>query len=81
MTELIDNISDLILEEEFFFVGKRTTVCLLTLKNGFEIVASSACLDPKNFNKETGKAISRELALQKLFEYVCVKMAMEKKND
>ena len=46
------NISDLISKEEFFFVGKRTTVCLLTLKNGFEIVASSACIDPQNFNKE-----------------------------
>ena len=73
------NISDLISKEDFFFIGKRTTVCLLTLKNGFEIVASSACIDPKNFNKETGKAISREL--QKLFEYAVVKIAMEKKND
>lgn len=79
MTDI--NISDLISKEDFFFIGKRTTVCLLTLKNGFEIVASSACIDPKNFNEETGKAISRELALQKLFEYAVVKIAMEKKND
>lgn len=73
------NVSELIDKEEFFFVGKRTTICLLTLKNGFEIVSSSACMEAKNFNMETGKAISRELALQKLFEYVVVKTALEKK--
>ena len=80
---LIDKeILDLIESEEYLRVGKRTVICLLTLTNGFEIVASSACLDPKNFNEETGKMISKELAFQKLFDYTMVKLAMErKKND
>lgn len=73
-------ISELIDKEEFFFIGKKTTICLLTLTNGFEIVSSSACLSEDTFDKEIGKHISRELALQKLFEYTVVKEAMERKK-
>ena len=76
----MENIQSLIDKEEFFFIGKKTTVCLLTLKNGFELVASSACIKEESFNEDVGKIISRELALQKLYEYLTVKAAMENKE-
>ena len=75
------NLNDYISNEEYFHIGKKTTVCLLTLFNGFEIVTSSACLDEKNFNIETGKIISKELALQKLYEYLVVAYAIKLKGE
>lgn len=45
--------------------------CLIVayqFKNGFVIVESSACVDPKNFDIEVGRKICREHAENKLWE-------------
>lgn len=74
MEELDLNVC--IKSEDFFRIGKRTVVCLLTLKNGFEIVSSSSCSKEENFNQATGEAISRELAYQKLYEYLVIRKGL-----
>lgn len=74
------NLEECIERVDFFHIGKKTTVCLLTLKNGFEIVSSSACLNEMVYKEDVGKAIAKELALQKLYEYLTVKKALEYKN-
>lgn len=66
---------------EYFHIGKKTTVCLLTLNNGFEIVATSACLNDMSYKEDIGKAVSKELALQKLYEYLTVKQALDFKKE
>ena len=43
----MEKIFDLIEKKEFFKLGQKTTVCLLTLKNWFEVVTSSACIKPE----------------------------------
>lgn len=70
----IDNI-------EYFHIGKKTTVCLLTLNNGFEITSTSACLNEMVYKEDVGKAIAKELALQKLYEYLTVKKALDYKKE
>jgi len=35
-----------------------TTICVLTLLNGFTVVGKSACADPANFNKDLGAKIA-----------------------
>ena len=41
-----------------------TTIAAMTLPNGFTVAyGTSACVDPKNFNKELGEKYSRERAL------------------
>lgn len=65
---------------EFFHIGEKTTVCLLTLQNGFEISATSACSSGVTYNKEVGEGIARELAHRKLYEYLSIKHALEYKN-
>lgn len=54
-------------ESYHVFDGTQTTVCLLTLKNGFTVTGESACASPENFNKELGQKIARENAREKIW--------------
>lgn len=54
----------------YVYVGKKTTVCLLTLLNGFEIVGTSACVDPASFVKEIGNHYALVDALEKLDGFI-----------
>lgn len=53
---------------EFVKMGKKTTVCLITLTTGFEIVGSSACVNPTDFDEEIGEELAYKDALNKLEE-------------
>ena len=57
-----------IVKHEYHDMGKKTTVCLLTLDNGFEVVGTSSCIDPKDYDQRTGAAIAYENAVEKLWE-------------
>lgn len=50
----------------FTRVGKKTTICLVTMDSGFEIVGTSACLDADAFNNEIGNEYALKDALNKL---------------
>ena len=45
----------------------RTTVCQLTMQNGFTVVGESACASPANFNAEIGRQIAWENAVDKVW--------------
>lgn len=60
LIDLIDSI-------DYATMGKKTTLCLITLHNGFEIVGHSACVDVKNFDANIGKRIAYESAFDKLW--------------
>lgn len=51
-------------------MGEKTTVVLLKLHNGFEVVGTSACVDPKDFDKAIGEHLAVVDALNKLDGYV-----------
>jgi Phage protein (N4 Gp49/phage Sf6 gene 66) family len=57
---------DMIKDKKFLRIGEKTTICLLTLDNGFEIVGTSACVDPANFDYEIGKECAEEDAIRRL---------------
>lgn len=46
---------------------KVLTVCVLTLKNGFQVVGKSACADPANFNAELGQKIAYDDAFRQIW--------------
>lgn len=50
------------------FPGTTTTVCLLTLKNGFSVVGESACASPENFDEALGKKIAHDNARNKIWQ-------------
>lgn len=41
-------------------MGEKTTVCRAVLRNGFEIVESSACVSKENYSEEMGYKICRQ---------------------
>lgn len=64
-----DDISATIEDIEFFrFPNTTTTVCCMTLKNGFTVVGHSACASPENFNAEIGRKIAADDARSKIWE-------------
>ena len=61
-------LKSVIVNEEYVKLGIKTTVCLLTLKNGFEVVGQSACVDSSNFDEKIGKELAYSNAFNKIWE-------------
>jgi hypothetical protein len=47
----------------------RTTVCQLTLENGFTVEGQSACVDKNNFNAATGEKFAYEDAINNMWKF------------
>lgn len=45
----------------------RSTICLLSLENGYTIKGLSSCVDASNFDMETGRKIAREDAVRQIW--------------
>ena len=52
-------------EVHCYRVGLKTTVCCVALKNGFEVIGTSACIDPASYVKEIGEKFALEDALRR----------------
>lgn len=53
----------------------RTTICLLTLDNGFTVRGESSCVDKRNFDQEMGEKISYENALDQVWMLLGFRLA------
>lgn len=63
-----EDIDATIVDEAYYvFPGTTTTVCRLTLKNGFSTLGESAAVSLDNFNEEIGKKIARDNARDKIW--------------
>lgn len=61
-------IDEKIIKADYYvFPGTTTTVCLLTLQNGYTTIGDSACASPENFDPEIGKKLAHENARQKIW--------------
>jgi len=49
------------------FPDSCLTVCNLTLKNGFNVVGTSACASPANFDKDLGQKIAYQKAVDQVW--------------
>lgn len=47
--------------------GNTLTICILTLRNGYQVTGQSACADPANYNQEMGRRIARENAVKQVW--------------
>lgn len=64
----LDHINATIVGEDYYvFPGTTVTVCLLKLRNGFNVVDHSACVSPANFDAELGRKIARERAVNQIW--------------
>lgn len=63
-----EDILSTIVNEESVKLGAKTTVVVLTLKNGFEVIGTSACVDPDNYDHELGVSYAKKRAVDKIWE-------------
>ena len=61
-------VDEFVAYTETITMGDRTTVVRCGLRNGFEIVESSACVDPRNYSEELGRKICMEKIKDKIWE-------------
>lgn len=40
------------------FPGTTTTVCCLTLRNGYTVIGKAACVSPENFDEAIGRKVA-----------------------
>ena len=50
-------VDEFIVEKHVTTMGDKCTVVRAVLRNGFEIVESSACVSPENYDEELGAKI------------------------
>lgn len=63
------DILDTVIRADYYRLGdSTTTICRLTLRNGFTVIGQSACIDPLEFNKSIGEKVAWDNALEKIWE-------------
>jgi len=68
MKVTLDQIYGKIRSESYLVLPDgRTTVCQLTLQNGYTVNGISACVDAANFNRDLGRKYSYENAVQAIW--------------
>lgn len=72
----VDDVNRAIVSETYTVLPNgRTTVCQLTLDNGFTVEGSSACVSIENFNAEIGNKFARERAVDKVWQLLGFRLA------
>jgi len=51
-------------------IGEKTTVLLAQLPNGFELIAHSACVNPKDYDHAKGVEICKQRIMNQLWSYL-----------
>lgn len=63
-------------KEQFVILpDNKTTICILTLDNGYTVRGESSCVDPANFKKEDGEQYSRVDAVRKIWPLLGFRLA------
>lgn len=58
----------IVAEDYHLFPGTTTTVCCLTLRNGYTVIGESACASSANFDADFGRRLARENARNKIWQ-------------
>ncbi len=64
-----EHVESVVVSENYHqFISTTVTICCLELKNGFNSVGQSACVDRAMFDAELGKKLAREDAISKIWQ-------------
>lgn len=55
---------------EFGRLGRKTTLCQVTLTNDFEITATAACVNPDIYDDDIGQEIALKRAIRGIDRYL-----------
>lgn len=73
-------IEELIMTEHYWRVpGDAVMVCALTLWNDYTVVGWAACVNPAEYDVETGKRLARAHALEQVTPLIGYEMATRRK--
>lgn len=61
------DVDNFIAAKEVTTVGEKTTIVKVTLKNGFELVEASSCVDKVNYDEKYGAKICMEKIKDKIW--------------
>lgn len=63
-----DDIQAVIADESYVLLeNTTTTICYLTLENGFVVTGESACISPGNFDQKIGCEVAYKQAVDKIW--------------
>ena len=57
-----------IVKIECIVIGEKTTISCVTMENGFEVIGTSACVNPSDFDREVGEFWALKDAFNKIEE-------------
>lgn len=64
-----EHIDSCVKEEKYVVIkNSLTTICQLTLQNGFTVIGTSDCVSAENYDVAIGEKIARENAREKIWE-------------
>lgn len=64
-----EDINDVIADVNYIQPpNTTTTICLLTLQNGFVVIGKSACVDSTEFDRSLGESLALDDAVEKVWE-------------
>jgi len=65
----LQSITAKITDQEYLLLADgRTTICNLTLQNGFTVIGTSSCVDIANYDEAIGDALAFEDAIDKIWQ-------------
>jgi len=64
LNDILDRVKDV---KYVVLDDTTTTICIVTMQNGYTVLGSSACVDPKQFNKALGEQYSYADAIDKVW--------------
>ena len=72
----LEQVNAAIIDESYTVLPDgRTTVCQLTMDNGFTVEGTSACVSKENFNAELGNKYARERAIGEVWKMLGFRLA------
>lgn len=63
-----DHINATIMSKDYHVFDGKTTVCCLTLRNGYHVIGVSSCVLKENFDPEIGKDVAFENARNEIWK-------------
>ena len=63
----IDDIHNRVHSVKYFF-DENTTICSLTLVNGFKVIGESHCRNPAEYSQALGEQAATNSAIQKIWD-------------
>jgi hypothetical protein len=65
-----ETVESYIVKEEYHKLGTKMTACVMTLKDGFEVIGIAGVVNADNYNLEIGSKFARVKAKDKVWQHL-----------